>query len=118
MIVTGPELSRIRTDTIVGMGISNLIALCIIFATAATLNANGVTEIQTSAQAAEALRGTVADVVRWEAPPTREAVQLFYGLISAGGNVIISFGGAAGIDRCLLSVNSDLHQAMLPLLVG
>ena len=44
----GPELSRIRTDTIVGMGISNLIALCIIFATAATLNANGVTDIQTS----------------------------------------------------------------------
>jgi NRAMP (natural resistance-associated macrophage protein)-like metal ion transporter len=32
----GPELKRIRTDTIVGMGISNLIALCIIFATAAT----------------------------------------------------------------------------------
>jgi Mn2+/Fe2+ NRAMP family transporter len=47
----GPELSRIRTDTIVGMGVSNLIALCIIFATAATLNANGVTDIQTSAQA-------------------------------------------------------------------
>jgi NRAMP (natural resistance-associated macrophage protein)-like metal ion transporter len=52
----GPELSRIRTDTITGMGISNLIALCIIFATAATLNVNGVTDIQTSSQAAEALR--------------------------------------------------------------
>ena len=52
----GPELSRIRTDTIVGMGISNLIALFIIFATAATLHANGVTEIETSSQAAEALR--------------------------------------------------------------
>jgi NRAMP (natural resistance-associated macrophage protein)-like metal ion transporter len=52
----GPELARIRTDTIVGMGISNLIALCIIFATAATLNASGVTDIQTSSQAAEALR--------------------------------------------------------------
>src|SRR5258706_1233243 len=52
----GPELARIRTDTMVGMGISNLIALFIIFATAATLNANGVTEIQTSSQAAEALR--------------------------------------------------------------
>jgi NRAMP (natural resistance-associated macrophage protein)-like metal ion transporter len=52
----GPELARIRTDTIVGMGISNLIALFIIFATAATLNSHGVTDIQTSAQAAEALR--------------------------------------------------------------
>ena len=52
----GPELSRIRADTFVGMGISNLVALFIIFATAATLNANGVTDIQTSSQAAEALR--------------------------------------------------------------
>lgn len=52
----GPELSRIRTDTIIGMGFSNLIALFIILATAATLHANGVTDIQTSSQAAEALR--------------------------------------------------------------
>ena len=52
----GPELARIRTDTIVGMGFSNLIAIFIIFATAATLNATGVTDIQTSSQAAEALR--------------------------------------------------------------
>jgi Mn2+/Fe2+ NRAMP family transporter len=52
----GPELSRIRTDTMVGMGISNLIAIFIIFAAAATLNAGGVTDIQTSSQAAEALR--------------------------------------------------------------
>ena len=50
------ELARIRTDTGVGMGFSNLIALCIITATAATLNAHGVTNIETSAQAAEALR--------------------------------------------------------------
>ena len=41
------------------------------------------------AQAADALRGSVAEVVKWEAPPTREAVQLFYGLISAGGNVVL-----------------------------
>jgi NRAMP (natural resistance-associated macrophage protein)-like metal ion transporter len=52
----GPELQRIRTDTIIGMGVSNLVAIFIIFATAATLNAHGVTEIQTSSDAAEALR--------------------------------------------------------------
>lgn len=52
----GPELARIRTDTIIGMSLSNLIALFIIFATAATLNAHGVTNIDTSSQAAEALR--------------------------------------------------------------
>ncbi len=50
------QFRRIRMDTLVGMGVSNLIAICIIYATAATLNAVGVTDIQTSSQAAEALR--------------------------------------------------------------
>src|SRR5947208_4539181 len=44
------------TDTWVGMGYSNLISVFIIIATAATLNASGVTDIETSSQAAEALR--------------------------------------------------------------
>jgi NRAMP (natural resistance-associated macrophage protein)-like metal ion transporter len=52
----GPELTRMRIDTWVGMGYSNLIALFIIIATAATLNAKGITDIQTTSQAAEALR--------------------------------------------------------------
>ena len=52
----GPELTRMRIDTWVGMGYSNLIALFIIIATAATLNASGITDIQTTSQAAEALR--------------------------------------------------------------
>ena len=38
------------------MALSNLVALFIVITTAATLNAHGVTDIQTSAQAAEALR--------------------------------------------------------------
>lgn len=50
------ELSRIRWDTYVGMGFSNLIAFFIILTTAVTLHAAGKTDIQTSAQAAEALR--------------------------------------------------------------
>ena len=49
-------LARIRLDTYVGMAFSNLIALFIVITTAATLNAHGVTDIQTSSQAAEALR--------------------------------------------------------------
>ena len=52
----GPELRRIELDTLVGMGLSNAIALAIIVTAAATLHANGVTDVQTSAQAAEALR--------------------------------------------------------------
>lgn len=47
---------RIEIDTLVGMAFSNLVALSILVTTAATLNIHGVTDIQTSAQAAEALR--------------------------------------------------------------
>jgi NRAMP (natural resistance-associated macrophage protein)-like metal ion transporter len=50
------EISRMRFDTYIGMGYSNVISLFIIVATAATLNAHGIKDIQTSAQAAEALR--------------------------------------------------------------
>ncbi|MFC4294795.1 NRAMP family divalent metal transporter [Novosphingobium tardum] len=52
----GPELKRIRTDTLIGMGFSTLVSLAIVFATAATLHANGIRDIATSSQAAEALR--------------------------------------------------------------
>ena len=98
----GPELSRIRTDTIVGMGISNLIALCIIFATAATLNASGVTEIQTSSQAAEALR-PVAGVFTFVLFATgiiatgMLAVPVLAG--SAAYGVSEVFGWTEGLDR-------------------
>jgi NRAMP (natural resistance-associated macrophage protein)-like metal ion transporter len=50
------HLFRIKQDTYVGMLFSNLIALCIVVATAVTLNLHGITSIQTSSQAAEALR--------------------------------------------------------------
>jgi NRAMP (natural resistance-associated macrophage protein)-like metal ion transporter len=48
--------ARIRADTVVGMAFSSLIAIAIIIMTAATLHANGVTNIESSSQAAEALR--------------------------------------------------------------
>jgi NRAMP (natural resistance-associated macrophage protein)-like metal ion transporter len=50
------EIRRIEIDTYVGMGLSNLVAFFIIVTTAATLHAHGVTDVQTSEQAAEALR--------------------------------------------------------------
>ncbi len=49
------QFDRIKTDTVVGMGFSNLVSLFIILTTAATLHAAGITDIQTSAQAAKAL---------------------------------------------------------------
>ena len=56
------HLVRIRWDTFAGMGFSNLIAFCIMVSTAATLHAAGVTQIDSSAQAAEALRPVAGDL--------------------------------------------------------
>ncbi len=50
------EINRITIDTIIGMAFSNIIAFFIIVTTASTLFAHGIRDIQTSAQAAEALR--------------------------------------------------------------
>jgi Mn2+/Fe2+ NRAMP family transporter len=52
---------RIGIDTYVGMAFSNLVALAIMITTAATLHANGHTDIETSKQAAEALRPVAGD---------------------------------------------------------
>lgn len=60
------EYHRIRLDTLIGMAFSNLIGISIIATTAATLHAHGETNIQSSAQAAEALRpiaGPLAELV-------------------------------------------------------
>jgi NRAMP (natural resistance-associated macrophage protein)-like metal ion transporter len=50
------DFARIKIDTYIGMGFSNLVAFFIMLTTAVTLNVNGITDIQTSAQAAMALR--------------------------------------------------------------
>jgi Mn2+/Fe2+ NRAMP family transporter len=47
---------RIRLDTYAGMALSNLVGLAIIITTAATLHAHGVTDIESSTQAATALK--------------------------------------------------------------
>ncbi len=58
----GPEINRIRTDTLVGMGFSHLVAIFIVVATAATLHAHGVRDVASAAQAAEALRPIAGDL--------------------------------------------------------
>ena len=65
-LITAPEqahehLKRIRIDTLIGMGFSQLIAFFIMLTTAVTLHSHGVSDIQTSAQAAEALRPIAGD---------------------------------------------------------
>ncbi len=81
------HLRRIKVDTIIGMSFSNLIAFFIILSTAATLHAAGVTNIQTSAQAAEALR-----------PLAGEFTFLLFslGIIGTGLLAVPVLAGAAG----------------------
>jgi Mn2+/Fe2+ NRAMP family transporter len=57
----GTELRRIRWDTWSGMFYSNITAYFIILATAVTLNVAGITDINTAAQAASALRPLAGD---------------------------------------------------------
>lgn len=54
-------LRRIRLDTVVGMGVAVLVGLAIMVTAAATLHAEGTTNIASSAQAAEALRPAAGD---------------------------------------------------------
>ncbi|MBA1144489.1 Nramp family divalent metal transporter [Mesorhizobium neociceri] len=49
-------IARIRLDTYIGMAFSNLVALAIMITAGATLHASGVTDIQSTSQAAEALK--------------------------------------------------------------
>jgi NRAMP (natural resistance-associated macrophage protein)-like metal ion transporter len=56
------ELARIRWDTIIGMGFANTVAFFIMLATAVTLHASGQTDVQTSAEAALALRPLAGDL--------------------------------------------------------
>ena len=52
----GPSaLARIKLDTMVGMGFSNLVALAILVTSAATLHKAGISQVDSAAQAAQAL---------------------------------------------------------------
>jgi NRAMP (natural resistance-associated macrophage protein)-like metal ion transporter len=55
------QLRRMGIDTFTGMAISNLIAIFIMLTTAVTLHQSGVTDIETSAQAAQALKPVAGD---------------------------------------------------------
>ncbi|MGQ8704427.1 NRAMP family divalent metal transporter [Serratia sp. TSA_198.1] len=61
----GANFRRIRLDTLVGMGFSNIVAFFIMLTTAVTLNLHHVTDIQTSAQAASALRPIAGEFAFW-----------------------------------------------------
>ena len=61
----GPEMKRIQLDTLTGMAFSTLVSLAIVYATASTLHIHGITTIETSAQAAEALKPIAGRFASW-----------------------------------------------------
>jgi Mn2+/Fe2+ NRAMP family transporter len=105
----GPEMARIRRDTLVGMTFSNIVAIFIVFAAAATLHVNGVTTIETAAQAAEALRPVAG----------RFAFLVFaFGIIGTGLLAVPVLAGSAAyaVSEMLgrpASLDSKLNRARL-----
>jgi len=82
----GPEMARIRQDTLIGMTFSNLVAIFIVFAAAATLHVRGVTTINTAAEAAQALEPVAG----------RFAFALFaFGIIGTGLLAVPVLAGSA-----------------------
>ncbi|HEY3700053.1 MAG TPA: divalent metal cation transporter, partial [Spongiibacteraceae bacterium] len=59
------SFQSINVDTVVGMGVSNIVAFFIMLSAAVTLHAHGVSDIQTSADAAAALRPLAGDAAFW-----------------------------------------------------
>jgi Mn2+/Fe2+ NRAMP family transporter len=87
----GAELHRIRIDTLTGMGVSNIIAIFIIFAVAATLYTHGIRNIDSSVTAAEALKPIAG----------RFASTLFAaGIIGTGLLALPVLAGSAGYAVC------------------
>lgn len=87
----GPELTRIRVDTLVGMAFSNLIALFIVVAVAATLYTHGVRNIDSSVKAAQALApiaGRFASVI------------FAAGIVGTGLLALPVLAGSAGYAVC------------------
>jgi len=87
----GTELRRIRWDTWSGMFYSNVTAYFIILATALTLHAAGVKNVETAAQAASALRPLAGDF----------AYLLFaLGILGVGLVGVPVLAGSAGYALC------------------
>lgn len=85
------ELKRIELDTLAGMGASNLVALTIILTAAATLHPRGITDIQSSADAAEALRPIAGDYA---------AIIFALGIVGTGLLAVPVLAGSAAYACC------------------
>ena len=101
------QLEPMRGDTYLGMAFSNVIAFFIILDTAAVLHVHGITDIQTGAQAAEALRPLAGEL----------AFLLFsIGIIGTGLIAVPVLAGSAayGLAEALqepIGLERKLHRA-------
>ncbi len=115
------QIGRIRLDTYVGMGYSNLISLFIIITTAATLHAHGITDIQTSAQAAEALRPIAGPLTFWLFAAGIVGIGLLAIPVLAG-SCAYALGEAldwpTGLDRLLLDARAFYGTIVVATLIG
>ena len=96
------NLRRLRIDTAVGMGFSNVIAFFMIVATAATLHAKGIVHIETTSQAAQALE-----------PIAGKFAFLLFGLGVIGTGLLalpVLAGSAAYAVASLLRVRKGLDR--------
>ena len=89
--VTDTQLRYAAWDVNIGMLFSNLVMFFIILSTAATLHQSGVTEIQSAAQAAEALRPIAGDAA---------TILMALGLIGTGVLAVPILTGSAGYALC------------------
>jgi NRAMP (natural resistance-associated macrophage protein)-like metal ion transporter len=95
------ELKKTRRDIVLGMLFSNLIMYFIILSTAATLHKAGQTEIETAAQAAEALRPIAGDAA---------GILFAAGVIGVGFLAVPIMTTGAAYDLCqVMGWKSSLH---------
>jgi len=98
------ELRRIRFDTWTGMAMCSLIAFFIVLTTSVTLHANGVTDIDSAAQAAQALRPIAGELAFWLFSLGIIGTGLLAVPVLAGSAayaIAESFGWPMGLDRKL-----------------
>jgi NRAMP (natural resistance-associated macrophage protein)-like metal ion transporter len=98
---TREELRKSRVDILIGMFFSNIIMYFIILSTASTLHKAGQTEIETAAQAAEALRPIAGDAA---------GILFALGVIGVGFLAVPIMTTGAAYDVCqVMGWKASLH---------
>jgi len=112
---------RINLDTWVGMALSNLIAFCIMVTTAVVLHDHGQTEIQTTQQAAEALKpiaGNLAFILFSLGIIGTGLLALPVLAGSAAFGISDTFGWRSGLDRMPLEAGAFYSVIGVAMLLG